>query len=186
MQFTEMKKSFWGYKKDDVLLYIAVREEEFSQQLQKKNQEAEDKLLQAKERIRRLEQDSAEAWAKVHDFEQQIQALQQELEPLRKQQALVSDALVDARLYAQQLREESQSEAVQAQDTLRQTLERDLDTLSGYRAKIESLRHTLQAMLEDFDQRAGLVERQAGSVAQASPAGNLTLLHFGAETADAI
>ena len=50
MQISELKKGFWGYRKEDVYQYISTLNEEFSKKLLEKDEKTEGLLqsLQAK------------------------------------------------------------------------------------------------------------------------------------------
>ena len=118
-------------------------------------------------------------------LEQELLSLREERDALRKQQAMVADALLDARAYAGRLREESMAREEDARAQLRCALDRDLAELSGYRNKISALRLALQSALEGFDRRSEELERQAEVLASASPSGLLTLLPVDGGKADA-
>ncbi len=178
MQLEEMKMGFFGYQKSAVQQYLANQEAEFSKQLQEKDAQAEQAVQQAKKRIEELEQASADNWARVHRLEQELQSLQAELDGLRQQEAMVADTLLDAQTYAQQIRENSQIQEAQVQEQLRAALDRDFGRLEDYRMKILTLRRALQGTLREFDQRAERLEQQMEDLSHASPAQNLTLLHF--------
>lgn len=186
MQLDEIKKGLFGYQKDGVLQYLAEKEEELSKQLLEKDAQSEQALQQAQKRISELERTSADNWAKVRRLEQEIQSLQGELENLRQQEAMVADTLIDAQTYAQQIRENSQAQEAQVQERLRAALDRDFGRLEDYRMKILTLRRALQSTLREFDQRADRLEQQMEDLSHASPAQNLTLLHFqeGAESSN--
>ena len=64
------------------------------------------------------------------------------------------------------------------QEQLRAALDRDFGRLEDYRMKILTLRRALQGTLREFDQRAERLEQQMEDLSHASPAQNLTLLHF--------
>ena len=107
MQLDELKKGFWGYQKEGVFQYITAREEEFSRRLLEKEAQADQALQRAQTRVQELEQEAVDAWSRVRALEQELQSLREERDALRKQQAMVADALLDARAYAGRLREES-------------------------------------------------------------------------------
>ena len=54
MRLDEIKRGFWGYKKDSVYQYVALMEEDFSAKLLKKDE-------QLKEAVERAGQESAQA-----------------------------------------------------------------------------------------------------------------------------
>ena len=185
MQLDELKKGFWGYQKEGVFQYITAREEEFSRRLREKEAQADQALQRAQTRVQELEQEAVDAWSRVRALEQELQSLREERDALRKQQAMVADALLDARAYAGRLREESMAREEDARAQLRCALDRDLAELSGYRNKISALRLALQSALEGFDRRSEELERQAEVLASASPSGLLTLLPVDGGKADA-
>ena len=54
MRIYEMKKGFWGYKKESVFQYIAEQEETYSHRLQEQTASAEQQLQQYRKRVDEL------------------------------------------------------------------------------------------------------------------------------------
>ena len=58
MHLDQLKKGLWGYRKDSVFQYIASQEEVFSQKLLEKDAQAEGAARQYQERIQALEEEN--------------------------------------------------------------------------------------------------------------------------------
>ena len=58
MRLEEIKKGFWGYKKDDVFQYITELEDNLSEKLREKDAQAEQADKQAQKRIQTLEDEN--------------------------------------------------------------------------------------------------------------------------------
>lgn len=151
MNLEDLRKSVWGYKRESVLQYIASREKELSQKLAQRDDQAEQELQQAKDRIQELERDSMEAYTKYHRLEQKARELRNEADTLRQRQARISDTLMEARTYAQNLRKESQAKGYQAQEQLRTVLSANLNQLTDYLEKVQSLRRAFQELLQELE-----------------------------------
>ena len=161
MRIEELKKGFWGYKKESVLRYIAGQEETFSQKLLEKDAQAEQSDQKAQERIQALEREN--------------QSRRADLARLREQQDQIAGAILDARASAEAIRAESRSQEEAARETVRRTLEENLAQLDGYRKKIEVLGESVRTALEGINRQLQGLEEQADDLAEAVPAGNLTL-----------
>ena len=161
MRLEELKKGFWGYRKDAVFQYIAQQEEQFTQKMADKDAQMEQRVQQDKARIQELEQEN--------------RALKEELARLRGQQDQISQAILDARSSAEALKAESAAKEEEAREAVRQELERDMAELGGYRDQIMALRKSIQAALGRMGQQAEEIEKQAEELLEAAPKGNLTL-----------
>ena len=161
MRLEELKRGFWGYRKDAVFQYIIQQEEAFSQKMLEKDAQ--------------LERMSRQDQARLRDLEAENSALKEELAKLRERQHQISQAILDARSSAEALRAESQAQEETARKSVRKTLERDLAELAGYREKIASLREVIQTTMAGLEQKAEEMELQVEKLYEAAPAGNLTL-----------
>ena len=161
MRLEELKKGFWGYRKDAVFQYIAQQEEQFTQKMADKDAQMEQRVQQDKARIQELEQEN--------------RALKEELARLRGQQDQISQAILDARSSAEALKAETRAREEEARETVRKALERDLEELAGYRIQVETLKQTIQVTLARMGDQAEAVEQQAEELLAAAPNGNLTL-----------
>lgn len=161
MRLEELKKGFWGYKREDVFRCITEQEEAFSQKLLEKDVQAEQAEQRARERIQELEQ--------------QVCSLQEELARLRDQQDYIARAILDARASAEALKAETRAQEEAARETVRRTLEEELVELEGYREKIGELHVFIRTTLETLDGQVQDLEQQVEKVSEAAPARNLTL-----------
>lgn len=161
MRIEELKKGFWGYRKESVFQYIAEQEETFSQKILEKNEQTE--------------QLSRQYQARVGELEAALRTAQSELSALRARQDRISDALLEAQACADRMKMETQAREQEAQEAVRRTLAEEMAELERYQTKITSLRQHLQQTLREFDQKAGQMEKQAAELAAAAPAENMTL-----------
>ena len=137
MQISELKKGFWGYRKEDVYQYISTLNEEFSKKLLEKDEKTEG-LLQSLQ-------------AKNAALEQELVTLKQENEKYEKMYFAVSDSIINAQSYAVQLKNETKEK----EQALREQLEAEITSqhlkLESYVEQIKSLRAHLKCVLEDMD-----------------------------------
>ena len=135
MQISELKKGFWGYRKEDVYQYISTLNEEFSKKLLEKDEKTEG-LLQSLQ-------------AKNAALEQELVTLKQENEKYEKMYFAVSDSIINAQSYAVQLKNETKEK----EQALREQLEAEITSqhlkLESYVEQIKSLRAHLKCVLED-------------------------------------
>ena len=161
MRLEELKKGLWGYQKDAVFRYITEQEDAFTKTLAEKDAQ--------------LERAERQAQARIHALEQENQAMKEELERLQAQQDQIAQAILDARASADALKAESRAQEEAARETVRQTLERDLAELAGYRKKVAELRNAIQTALGSMEKQTEEIEQQAEALFAAAPEGNLTL-----------
>ena len=159
MRLEEIKKGFWGYKKDDVFQYITELEDNLSEKLREKDAQAEQADKQAQKRIQTLEDEN--------------RALKSELEKLRTQQDQISMAILDARASADAMKEVSRSMEEAARGEVKKTLENELSRIADY--KENGLKELIVRTLKEFEEKTEELEKQADEVKNASPEGNLSL-----------
>ena len=140
MRMDELKKGFWGYKKEGVYRCIVALEEESSQKLAEKEA--------------RLVQLEAQSQSRIAELERTLEALREENVSLKANQAAVFSTLLEAQRHAERLREESSRREQRAQEELRLQVQRQTQKLDTYAAKVQQLRDMLHDMLADFDGRA--------------------------------
>ena len=161
MRLEELKKGFWGYKKEGVFQYITDLEQTCSQKLQ--------------EREERAAQSERQAQARIQALEQEHSALKEELSKLRGQQDQISAAILDARASAETMRAETQAREEAARAAVQRALEEDLAELKRYREKVSALRESIRWTLEGLDGQMEEAEQQAQALDETSPERNLTL-----------
>ena len=161
MRLEEIKKGFWGYKKDDVFQYITELEDNLSEKIREKDARAEQADKQAQKRIQTLEDEN--------------RALKSELEKLRTQQDQISMAILDARASADAMKEVSRSMEEAARGEVKKTLENELSRIADYKEKVNGLKELIVRTLKEFEEKTEELEKQADEVKNASPEGNLSL-----------
>lgn len=161
MRLEELKKGFWGYRKDAVFQYITEQEESFSQKLMEKEAQAVLVDQQAQARIQSLEQENRD--------------LREELVQLRKRQNQNFQTILDARDSAKALKAESQAPEEAAREQVRLTLERELSELARYKKCVTALRESIQQAMSGLMRETAELEHRVEEVQEASPARNLTL-----------
>lgn len=137
MQISELKKGFWGYRKEDVYQYISTLNEAFSKKLLEKDEKT-DHLLR-------------DLQVKNTALEQELTALKKENEEYKKMYFAISDSIINAQSYAVQLKNETKEK----EQALREKLEAEITSqhlkLASHIEQIESLRAHLKSVLEDMD-----------------------------------
>lgn len=161
MRLEELKKGFWGYKKECVFQYITDLDESCNQKLR----ERDDRAAQVEQR----------AQARIQALEQENSALREELYGLRNQRDEISAAILEARASAETMKAETRAREEAARDAIRRNLEEDLLELERYREKISDLRIVVRRTLEELDGQAEELERQVRVLSEALPEGNLAL-----------
>ena len=158
MRLEELKKGFWGYKKECVFQYITDLDESCNQKLR----ERDDRAAQVEQR----------AQARIQALEQENSALR---DGLRNQRDEISAAILEARASAETMKAETRAREEAARDAIRRNLEEDLLELERYREKISDLRIVVRRTLEELDGQAEELERQVQVLSEALPEGNLAL-----------
>lgn len=125
-----LKDSLFGYSKSEVCAYIARMNEEFSQRLLVKDEEYA---------------------AKEAELREQIIQLQEENKRLAERQEEISDALLDAKLYASQLKAkaEAENQMRRAENAARNAEE--YRRIQSVAANIDSIREVFRSMIEKMD-----------------------------------
>lgn len=144
MRIDELKRGFWGYKKDSVYQYIVSLEETASKH--------------AAEKEAKLEKQAAEHEKRVAELEATAAALRAENDSLRENQAMVFSTMLEAQKYADQLRSDSDRKQRQAQADLSAAVQQRNLQLDGYLEQILQIRTMIREILKDFDGKMETVE----------------------------
>ena len=91
MKIEDLKVGFWGYKKFSVYQYITHLEEQFSAKLLEKDEENRSLLEKERQRSQKLEEE--------------LKNLRKQYEVQRDEQLLVANTLMEARRYAERLKD---------------------------------------------------------------------------------
>ena len=161
MRLEELKKGFWGYKKEGVFQYLAELEQTYSQKLQ--------------ERDERSAQAERQAQARLQTMEEENRSLKEELSGLRKQYDQISAAILDARTSAEAMKAETRAQEAAARETVRENLEADLSELERYRERVSALREDIHRALQGLEDQAEVLEQRVSALYEEAPQGNLTL-----------
>lgn len=156
MRLEEVKKGFWGYKKEDVCRYAAQLEAEVRA---KKDEE-----------IRRLEEASNR---RIAELEEALRAAREENEAMRAEQGSVAGALIQAQKYARQIREEADEFGREAHDRVQISVDRQLRDLEEYSAAAEVLKEQLHALLKDTLGKTEDIRRELNILHDKGPGSNL-------------
>lgn len=164
MRIEDLKTGFFGYRKDSVYRLIASMEENFSAALVEKDAQYA-KALQ-------------EAQMKIGQLEDELRTLREEHTASRKDQDMISSALLAAQAYARKLRDESDAQ----ERLLRGRIQDEADRLRGqmeeYAGQIGRLRGVIRTLLQELDERCSEVEEQVGDVAARAPETEVNLSLF--------
>ena len=164
MRIEDLKTGFFGYRKDSVYRLIASMEENFSAALVEKDAQYAKALQEAQMRIGQLEDE--------------LRTLREEHMASRKDQDMISSALLAAQAYARKLRDESDAQ----ERLLRGRIQDEADRLRGqmeeYAGQIGRLRGVIRTLLQELDERCSEVEEQVGDVAARAPETEVNLSLF--------
>ena len=139
MRMEELKRGFWGYTRESVYRCITAMEEEFSA-----------RLLEKDAAVTRLEE---QYQGRIRELEESLAQVQREGEAQRRDQATISEALLNAQEYARGLREETQRQEEEVRRELDAQIQRQRRELEAYQGELKRLRETFQALLEEMDGR---------------------------------
>lgn len=161
MKTEQLKTSLFGYQKFSVCQYITALEEEFSAKLLAKDEECRALLEQEHHRVEQLEGE--------------LSALRQAYEAQQREQQLISNTLMEAQRYAEQLKAQTQEQEQQARQRLEEALAQREKDLKEYDARIQQLRGLFGSMLQEMDAQAQQVVVELESVKAAAPERNMSL-----------
>ena len=141
MNTEDLKTGFWGYKKYSVYQYISEMETQFSAKLLEKDEEAKALLEQERQRSRQLEAE--------------LEKLHKQLDRQQEEQALIASTLMEAKRYAQQLKDQAEEQQKAAQQQLEEALiSRDAE-LKLYDSRLQELRQQFKNIPAQEFYRAG-------------------------------
>lgn len=195
MELKEMRTALWGFRKQDVCEYIASLSEELNAQLQaekEKNRQLQadeqenqqtvdqtsadierlnDEITRLNEELAALRQDNAEKEAAAAHWEKTAAALREENQTLRSEKARIADVLLDAKVFAKELRANAIAENEEFRQKNCQANQEIQEQLALYQNRVEQARKHLAALLQGIDgtlasAAEGLKELQNAPVAQ--------------------
>ena len=161
MKLEDLKKGFWGYKKESVYRYISAMEEEFSGRLLEKDAQ--------------MAQNTEQLQKKIKDLEEEIQRLRQENADKLKGHLMISDTLLDAQEYASFMKKESQKQEQEAQRKIKEKAGEQMKELEKYSRKLSQLRDLFQDMLKSMDINAKQMEESAENLRSELSVVNMSL-----------
>lgn len=159
MRLSEIKKGFWGYKKEGISQYIAELEAEVRAKLQEKDEE-----------IRRTEE---AAKARTTELEEALRAVRKENEALRAEQASIADALIQAQKYAEQIRKEADEFEREAYARVQAGVDRQRQELEEYAKAADVLKEQLHVLLKDTLGKTEDIQRELNILHDKGPESNL-------------
>lgn len=137
MQISDLKKSLFGYSRESVYQYISSMNEEFSRKLLEKERNT-DELLK-------------ELQARNQALEKQIEELRCENDEYRKMHLAVSDSIIDAQNYAQQMKAETKQREQIQRAKIAEKIRGEQVKLAEYIGEIDGFREKLRDILADID-----------------------------------
>lgn len=162
MKLDDLKKSWFGYEKAGVYQYISELEETCAAKLAQ--QEAQAK--QAEESYQ----------ARLRQMEEELRQLRQKYEKQQEQALMVSSVLLDAKSYAEQLRQNAQDQDAQERRQLEGEYTQARREIDRCRQQADRLRDIFRTLLEEMDRQAEEYTLQAEAEVQAlSDEGNMAL-----------
>lgn len=161
MRLDELKKGFWGYKKESVYQYIAMLEEEASKKLEQQRDQAQKEAVKAEKRI--------------HELEEALRLLREENGALSREQLYISEAMLEAQKFSKQIKEEVLRQQEEARQEMKSACEVHTKQLEEYSAKIGKLSRVLKELLEDMVVETEQVEEEAGRLKEQTPISSLSV-----------
>lgn len=168
MRLDELKKGFWGYRKESVYRYIAALEEETSKKLEEKDAQ--------------LKKVEGEIRQRLSELENALKEAQKENEAMRENQMVISATLLEAQRFAELLKEDSFRREREAQAELDTAMEQKMRELNVYSTRIRQLRETFQNMLKELDDKTEALEQEMEILQTQAPVTNLSLFQRKSET----
>ena len=159
MRLDELKKSFWGYKKESVHRYISQLEDDASEKLMKKDAQMEQAAEQAKKRIAALEDD--------------LRMARSEIESLRREQTNIAETMLEAQRYVQQIKSQVSAFEQEARAKIQSDLDKQQMELEEYSAMTGDLKQRLQALLQETMEKAEEMQLDIEELKKKSPASRL-------------
>lgn len=163
MTLDQLKKGFWGYQKSSVYAYITALEGEFSQKLMERDAQVRDSEALYQERI--------------HHLEEELTTLRQQHESQQAEQLMISSALIEARKYAETLKQEADTAAREERQAWEAELEQMHKDLSQYRCQVRTLREQFASLLQSMDDQVQAFDDQVQATVSDCPGRNLKLFH---------
>lgn len=164
MRLDELKKGFWGYKKESVYRYIVSLEEEVSEKLEQEEEQSKKVKGELRQRLSELENALKEA--------------QKENEAMGEKQLAVSNTLREA----QKFKENSFRREQECREDLDAAVEEKLRELDTYFERIWQIIKIFQGLLEEMDGKAEILERKMKILDMQAPVTNLSLFQRKSET----
>lgn len=159
MRLSEIKKGFWGYKKEGINQYIAELEAEVQAKLQEKDEE-----------IRRTEE---AARVRVTELEEALRTVREENAALRAEQASIADTLIRAQKYAEQIRQEADEFEREAHARVQAGVDRQRQELEEYAKAADILKEQLHVLLKDTLDKTEDIKRELNILHDKGPDSNL-------------
>lgn len=188
MELTEVKSSFFGYKKNDVVKYISELNElhtatieakseeyaEFKSKSEKKivsvmaqNKALTDKVESLEEKIAQLSAQLEESMSNYDSVSRDFEALKTETKDLRDKSEIISTAILNAEKHADELmgkaREDADDMIKNAEDKVRYEKDKLFKAKDYVRMAREELRNTMR----DIDSALSTAESELDSKARA-------------------
>ena len=143
---------------------------EFGRQLVREREAAARKL---EEKDRQLEQSAARAGEQIAALEESLRLLQADNEAMRREQAHISETLVDAQKYARQIRAQAQSFEQESRAKLQAELDQQMAELDEYAAMTGKLKQNLCQLLSQAAEKAEKLDQELSALRKNRPSSRL-------------
>lgn len=140
----KFKNSMFGYSKKSVLSFI----EEMDVQYHEKMKEADKK---SDEKISSLKKEKEELEKTVAALQEKVEALEKEAEMLRNTTNDVSAVFVDAKHFADELKEKAKAEEEALTEQLRAAYEKENERLFAFQTEINNIKKAIRTSLSVID-----------------------------------
>lgn len=137
MQLARLQTGLFGYKKDRVYQYIDTLSSEYSEQLDKTRGQ--------------YEQQIGELQKKIAELTQALEQSERENSEHRSRQMVVADAIMDAKRYAKQAKQETLQRENEARQELKDAFDKGQKEARAYLEAVERCRKEIADQLAQID-----------------------------------
>lgn len=130
MDITELKSSFWGYKKSYVCEYIAEMNEQFSKKLMETIKDYDRQIVELNAKINRLEAENS---------------------ALQKECSNVTQVIVDAKKFSDELRAKAEAEDKEFRDRNMDYNNEQMQRINTFCMGIDKIRDSARTLMASID-----------------------------------
>ena len=161
MKSENLRIGLFGFQKASVFQYISAIEEEFSAKLMEKDAQTRKNDEQYLLRIRQLEEELSD--------------VKEQFEKQKNEQMTIANTLLDAQLYAEFLKKETEEKEREEQQRLDDLVEKKQREVDAYQIQIQHIQEMLQTLLNKMDGETQELEQCEKTTKEKFPDQNMSL-----------